>query len=274
MEKSQRTKLIYSVFIAVFAVAIGLAIICVAADIYYSGKGTDVIYSREIVADRLGKLAIPLLFFIASVIVGFIFPLYEVKAKAKSEDAVKKLVSHIPNGGDSEEYLAAEKEYKKYKIIRLSVWCGALAVALAGAIYTLCYLTNTAHFQGEEITSEILGLVKSVLVWALVALVLLAVASTVNGIIAKKQVKVIGLMIKHGKRSDENAVDDEPKSDGKRDFLDKVKKIWNSKITLWVVRGVIFVIGVTFIIVGALNGGAHDVLLKAVNICTECIGLG
>lgn len=28
------------------------------------------------------------------------------------------------------------------------------------------------------------------------------------------------------------------------------------------------------IVFGALNGGARDVLVKAVNICTECIGLG
>nr|WP_251616997.1 CD1871A family CXXC motif-containing protein [Pumilibacter muris] len=31
---------------------------------------------------------------------------------------------------------------------------------------------------------------------------------------------------------------------------------------------------VSFIIAGIFNGGARDVLIKAVNICTECIGLG
>lgn len=29
-----------------------------------------------------------------------------------------------------------------------------------------------------------------------------------------------------------------------------------------------------FILLGVMNGGARDVLIKAVNICTECIGLG
>ena len=28
------------------------------------------------------------------------------------------------------------------------------------------------------------------------------------------------------------------------------------------------------IIFGIINGGARDVLIKAINICTECIGLG
>ena len=47
-----------------------------------------------------------------------------------------------------------------------------------------------------------------------------------------------------------------------------------SKIMLLVARIAVGVTAVTFIIVGALNGGANDVLVKAINICTECIGLG
>ena len=45
-------------------------------------------------------------------------------------------------------------------------------------------------------------------------------------------------------------------------------------ILLLVSRIVVGVVAVTFIIVGVLNGGANDVLVKAINICTECIGLG
>ena len=39
---------------------------------------------------------------------------------------------------------------------------------------------------------------------------------------------------------------------------------------------VIFTIAVAFvlIIVGVCNGGMKDVLLKGINICTQCIGLG
>lgn len=31
---------------------------------------------------------------------------------------------------------------------------------------------------------------------------------------------------------------------------------------------------IALVVLGAMNGGARDVLVKAVNICTECIGLG
>ena len=45
-------------------------------------------------------------------------------------------------------------------------------------------------------------------------------------------------------------------------------------ITLWAARGVVLVAAITFIVVGIVNGGANDVFIKAINICTECIGLG
>lgn len=40
------------------------------------------------------------------------------------------------------------------------------------------------------------------------------------------------------------------------------------------VRLVLAALALLFIILGVMNGGARDVLIKAINICTECIGLG
>jgi len=40
------------------------------------------------------------------------------------------------------------------------------------------------------------------------------------------------------------------------------------------IPGLILAAAIVFILLGVMNGGAKDVLIKAVNICTECIGLG
>lgn len=40
------------------------------------------------------------------------------------------------------------------------------------------------------------------------------------------------------------------------------------------IRLILSAIALLFIILGVMNGGAKDVLIKAINICTECIGLG
>ena len=41
-----------------------------------------------------------------------------------------------------------------------------------------------------------------------------------------------------------------------------------------IVRIAIFAIGVVLVVLGACNEGTADILTKAVNICTECVGLG
>ena len=43
------------------------------------------------------------------------------------------------------------------------------------------------------------------------------------------------------------------------------------KKALW---AALFVIALALVVLGVLNGGARDVLAKAVKICSECIGLG
>lgn len=270
MTKLRDAKLIYSVILGLFIFAVGLAIICVTADIYYSGKGTGVIYTREIVGARLEKLAIPLVILIAYAIAGVVFPIKEARVKPLSEDGVKKLRPRVPGAGDK-EYGIARKNYIKYTAIRIALWSFVLAVTVAGAIYSICYLTVGSHFMGADITAEILELTKHILSWTLASLAVLAAASVANGLLAKKQLGEMKTMIKHG---DKDTVPDGSPIHAYLKFADGAKAVASHKITVWSVRGVILVIGVVFIVLGVLNGGAHDVLVKAINICQECIGLG
>ena len=43
---------------------------------------------------------------------------------------------------------------------------------------------------------------------------------------------------------------------------------------LRVLRAGVIGLAVIWIVLGVMNGGLWDVLVKAINICTECIGLG
>ena len=265
MERTEKIRRIYSIAVGVFVVALGIAFICVAADIYYSGRGTGVVYTRDIAASRLTALAIPFVILIGLIACGVIFPLYETRAKRDPEDGLKLLLAKKPTGGEGDEYEAANREYNKLAKIRLIVWACALAVTLGCIIAELVYLLNTAHFKSENITAEILAMVKNVLPWVAVSFAVLIAAAVANGILARKQLAELKTLIKTGNK--------QPQGE-KQSKLDKVKAVLSSDIALWVVRGVVLVVAVTFIIVGALNGGARDVLVKAINICTECIGLG
>ena len=41
-----------------------------------------------------------------------------------------------------------------------------------------------------------------------------------------------------------------------------------------IARIAILVIAIVLVVLGACNEGTKDILTKAVNICTECVGLG
>ena len=264
--KKEKIQLIYAIVIGVLVVAMGLAFICVAADIYYSNRDTGVIFTQEIVVQRLRILAIPFGILIVAIAAGVVFPLYDVRASFTSENTARLLERKLPSGGADEEYNAALVEYNKLNKLRIVLWSVVGAVLLGCTIATLCYMLNTANFLSADITAEIFALVKYVLPWIIVSFVSLIVATILSNIIAKKRVQAIRTLIKHG--NGETATPQELQ------FIASARKILSNNITLWVVRGVVFVVGVTFVILGILNGGARDVLIKAINICTECIGLG
>lgn len=266
MNKTEKIRKIYAIVIGVFVVAMGIALICVAAEIYYSGRGTGVIFTREIVAQRLQAMAIPFILLIGAIAVGAIFPLYEVKAKFSSENAVRLLSSKLPEGGNGEEYEAAAANRKKLKNVQLGLWIGESALLFGCTTAVLCYMLNTSHFLSENITGEIFKMVQNVLPWIAAAFITLIAATIANGYISSKILKEIKTMIKNG-----NGVIATPTENK---YIAAIKNVLSKDLTLWIVRGVIFVIAVTFIIVGICNGGARDVLIKAINICTECIGLG
>lgn len=58
-----------------------------------------------------------------------------------------------------------------------------------------------------------------------------------------------------------------------KNFKQNAEPKLSSKNAL-IIKIVILIIGVCIFVFGMLTGGYNDVLTKAVNICTECIGLG
>lgn len=264
--RAEKIRKIYAIILSVFIGATGIALICVAADIYYSGEGPGLIYSREIVGERLKKLAIPLICLLAAIIAGAIFPAFETKAKRTSEETLQKLKRRMPAGGSGEEFERARKAYHDETVFKLIGWCSALAIALICAIVSLVYLSKTAHFREGNLSQQILNMVKTVLPCTAVSILAFVGASVVNGVCSKEQIKQLKIMIKCGSR--------EIALPAELEALDRVKKVASHDITLWVVRGIVFTVAVAFIVAGVLNGGARDVLVKAINICTECIGIG
>ena len=275
-ENAKKLRLIYGIVLAVITVTVGILFIVSAADIYYSAGGGYGMYSREVVGKKLSPLLIPALIWIIAVIAGYVlsvlFPVLSDK-KAKRDDltALKKLRSRMPEG-QGEEFLEARKEFRKGELTRVIIWSVCAAVWLASAIASAVYLFNTAHFPSVEFNSEILAMLKNVFPWFGASFLLCCGAIVFEIFYARKALPQMKKLLVLGKGTplERPSAFAERVSRGKNTVLTFLRK----EDTVVVLRLVLLMLGTAFVVLGIFNGGMTDVLIKAINICTECIGLG
>lgn len=261
----------YGIFIAAFTVLLGLLYIFECADIYYSGleSGGD-IFSYEIVSERLATLLAPSVIWVVAIIVGYVLSLFVPRAskgnkKAVSSKTVKLLKQNLPVG-DSNEYKSEHAKLRNIEISRIVAWSVCAAFALAASIISVVYLCNVSHFGGKDINGEILTMLRNVLPWVCAAFALCIGAVIFECVTIKRELNIIQVLYRLGQGG-------APKAEQTSE-LTKVKSFFGSNIFIYVIRLVVFCVAVIFVIVGIFNGGKDDVLMKAINICTECIGLG
>ena len=261
---SQKIRFWYGVFLGVFTVLIGAAFIFAAADIYYSAEG----YTYEGAAYRLKILLAPICLWIVAIVAGFVLSvLYpdEGKRRVKQDSFTlfKRLKKRIPVQTDG-ELLAS---FRKGERIRLGVRLACAAVCLAAAIASLVYLCNTANFPYQDLNGEILRMLKNVLPWVAAAFVAACATTVFEAVYAKKMLPSVKKLIATGK----GGVKEPSKLSRK---TEEAAAVLGSKHVILAVRLVLLAVGITLVFVGIFNGGARDVFIKAINICTECIGLG
>ena len=128
-----------------------------------------------------------------------------------------------------------------------------LAAAICGAVCALCavpaalYLLNIANFTSWELESVMGAMLLNVGPW----------------LVVRAQV-----CYKSISREAEAA------SQAPKLAQPLPKKPTNAGKGRMILRGVLYIAATALIVCGIANGGMRDVLVKAINICTECIGLG
>lgn len=265
-----KIRLWYGVFLSVFTVAIAFAFIIEAAQIYYGGEG----YSRELVGEKLLYLLAPFILWILAVVGGFVLAvLFEDKEKLRvrpdARKSCRRLAGKIPLC-EGEEFLAEKKQLDTLRAVRLCIWSFAAAFALATAIGGIVYLAKTSNFPANDPTGSVLNMVKYVLTFVAAAFVLFVGATVFDGISAKYELRHIKRLVALGKGA---PLPSPTRVQSRVQFALSAVEARENVIVLGV-RIAVAVLAVVFIAVGIWNGGMHDVLIKAVKICTECIGLG
>ncbi len=245
---------------------VALLFLIETADLYYSGlaAGGD-IYSREIVGRHLTRLIAPVALWLAGAIAAFVIAVkFPAPAQRQKPDALlvlARMKGRIPQG-TSADFLQEKKRYGRFELVRILLWSIAALVSVAGGIFSVVYLSDAAHFMAEDLSAEILNLVKNVLPWVGAAFLLFIAAAVYEQVSAKYVLASVKRLLVLGKGA--------PVAQKRQlDFA------WMGsqklRLAVWLA---LFAVGAVFLVLGILNGGAGDVLKKAVMICTECIGLG
>lgn len=123
------------------------------------------------------------------------------------------------------------------------------------------YLANPAHFTSRELEPVIGRMLWHIAPWIFVGFACAILCECVRGRSFRREIELAARSPERA--SFKNAQTDSGASREKRARLAKTAA-----------RAVAFALAVALLALGAANGGMRDVLVKAINICTECIGLG
>ena len=248
-ETLRRIHLIYGAVLGVVTVVAGICLIVQCLDIYRSGP-----YTRQAVAEHFAPIAVPIYLCLALVIGGFILKFALPNQTGKSREVQRAMVlanlhaRRDLSQGEAGVVADIRREQRLRRRNAIIAWC-LLAI---GAVVFLPYGCNGGNF-GNDITASMITamwvLLPCLVVpfgWAVFA-AYQAKASMDREIALMKQVPT-------GTPSPVNC--------------DREAKVVRA------LQLVCLVVGLVILVAGFMSGGTADVLTKAINICTECIGLG
>ena len=278
-EKTCKTvRLCYGIALSLMTAVTGALFIWQTLDIYLSGGSRP--FTREIVLERLNRIAPAFWIWVVMVAVGFIiwgvFAVSYKRAPLKDDCyALRRLKKRVPQKV-GESGLASLKAVKRGELINLIVKLCAAALCLAGVAYGIAYLATSANFPKKDVNGEMLNMAAHLAPCVFAALLILCGVTLYLSISAKKQLPHVKQLIASAKADEKNGVEAVyvTGNTAVADLYGRWKALSNHKYFILGVRIAIAVFAVTFIILGIVNGNMRAILIKAINICTECIGLG
>lgn len=247
-QKTQKIiQIVYAVLITAALAVAGLCLMVACVGIYRSG---DRPFSREAVAAAFGGIAVPVYAAIGMVVVGFVLSLFlPAEPKNKKADMTlslwRRLSARAVVNGDAA--VAVAKERRLRRVHRLIT----LGLLLVGAVAFLLYACNFEHFHRTEINPSMVRAMWVLLPSVGVPFLYAVLTACLSRKSLLREIAVLRECPQHDP--------DPAPHDGH---------------LLIAVRVALLAVAVIGIVVGLLGNGFADVLTKAVNICTECIGLG
>ena len=242
------------ILLSVSILLAGLCLMWACLSIYRSG---DQPFSREAVAAAFKPISIPVYLCLALTVLSLLAELL-LPCPQEKQPSVRQLrmtLSRMQQRTDlsvcSEELrsavLSLRADRKLYDRI-------GHAILILSSIIFLTYGLNGRNFHSTNINSSMIRAMFWLLPCAIVPFAYGIFANWKNRTFMEKELELLKTAPRESRVSPPK-----PRRNRRRALL---------------VRAGLLVLGLVILIAGALTGGTADVLTKAVNICTECVGLG
>ena len=252
--------LVYGILLAVLLFFTAGCFIGSCIAIYNSGSRP---FSRESIALAFDSISLPVYLLIIGIaggaLLSLLLPVSEKKEKALRNDLdtlrrlQKKLGGNIPS---------------RESRLRLALRIGTTALSFLLAIYPALLLLDPSRFTLKDVNGSVIAAVIPALIWAGIVIALCTVSSFLCERSIKREVALCKAALAEGADLTSSCA-----SSIRSCPLSSLIRKHERGVRL-MLRVILAIAAITFILLGVWNGGAADVLGKAIRICTECIGLG
>ena len=247
------------VLTSVACVVVGICLIAACVDIYMSGNKP---FSPEAVAQRFDVidvtvyvcLSIVAVCALVSFVLSLLFSAEKIKTKAErySDAYINSLYAKADLASCDLGLAYVVKTQRKKRFVLSAVLCALLVV---GTVVFCVFSFNPDNYQRDDVNASVIKLSFAGLICFLPAAALAIVREFILKVIRKTEGDALKRII----------------SDGNTKTL--AANPFRQKLPLYV-KFFCIILAAAFITYGFLTGGSDAVLVKAVNLCMECVGLG
>ena len=256
-EKLFRFHRIYSTLMSIAIGIVGICFIIACGCIYYSGDTREQVYTVDIISKAFRHIAFPVYLCLAMLVTSFVidfFAPYQFR-NGKLDKPYAHILKRLYTTKDLDEceescrhsLASLQKTRQRHIIIRSVLITGC-------SIGFLSYALNGSNFDSSDINGSMIKAVWILCIFMLIPFVFSIISSYECRATMRLEIEILKTL---------------PTKTSVKDFV----QAENTR-PLQITQIILLVIGLGFVIFGLLSNGTADVLTKAINICTECIGLG
>lgn len=255
-EKTLDPRFIYKILLSIVIIVAGICLMTACLGIYRSG---DQPFSRESVAAAFSGIAVPVYLCLVMIAAGFVLEFFLPRPAKKNtpEKNIPLILERLQVKTDLNRcdnalrgrIEAQRKTRRLHKII-------SIALLILGSVVFLSYGLNPHNFHQSQINDSM----AKAMGWLVPCMVVPFGYAVFTAYRSRASMEAEIALLKTAPKESITAP--------------KMESVQSEAKKLAALRCVVLAVGICLLVYGFLAGGTADVLTKAVNICTECVGLG